>query len=85
MEQDSLRSGHHYALSLRLLVSRTSENFLLPIVCSGRLMDGAVGLLGVLSAKQMRARRIIAMSRPRVSPEARTRICRYRHCESARG
>jgi threonine dehydrogenase-like Zn-dependent dehydrogenase len=33
--------------------------------------DGAVGLLAVLSAKQMGAARIIAMSRPRVAPEAR--------------
>jgi threonine dehydrogenase-like Zn-dependent dehydrogenase len=40
--------------------------------------DGAVGLLGVLSARQMGAKRIIAMSR-HVAPEARTRIWCHRH------
>ena len=38
--------------------------------------DGAVGLLGVLSAKQMGAERIIAMSGHRIPAEARTRIRR---------
>jgi threonine dehydrogenase-like Zn-dependent dehydrogenase len=40
--------------------------------------DGAVGLLGVLSAKQMGAERIIAMSRHEAA-EARARVRRDRH------
>jgi threonine dehydrogenase-like Zn-dependent dehydrogenase len=41
--------------------------------------DGAVGLLGVLSAKQMGAERIIAMSRHESRQKARPRIRRDRH------
>ena len=44
--------------------------------------DGAVGLLGVLSAKQMGAERIIVMSR--ISAEARARIRRDRYRDGAR-
>ena len=46
--------------------------------------DGAVGLLGVLSAKQMGAERIIAMSRSRVAAEARPRVRRDRYRDRAR-
>jgi threonine dehydrogenase-like Zn-dependent dehydrogenase len=45
--------------------------------------DGAVGLLGVLSAKQMGAGRIIAMT-SRVAAEARPRVRRDRHRDRAR-
>jgi len=44
--------------------------------------DGAVGLLGVLAAKQLGAERIIAMSRhepPCAAPETRARAWRHRH------
>ena len=41
--------------------------------------DGAVGLLGVLSAKQMGAERIIAMSRHESRQTARARVRRNRH------
>ena len=41
--------------------------------------DGAVGLLGVLSAKQMGAERIIAMSRHPARQTARARVRRHRH------
>ena len=46
--------------------------------------DGAVGLLGVLSAKQMGAERIIAMSRHDAAAEARARVRRDRHRDRAR-
>lgn len=46
--------------------------------------DGAVGLLGVLSAKQMGAKRIIAMRPLRVSPEARTRVRCDGYCDRQR-
>jgi threonine dehydrogenase-like Zn-dependent dehydrogenase len=46
--------------------------------------DGAVGLLGVLSAKQMGAERIIAMSRHEDAAEARPRVRRDRHRDRAR-
>ena len=46
--------------------------------------DGAVGLLGVLSAKQMGADRIIAMSRHAARQTARPRVRRDRHRHRAR-
>ena len=46
--------------------------------------DGAVGLLGVLSAKQMGAERIIAMSRHESRQTARARVRRDRHRHRAR-
>ena len=46
--------------------------------------DGAVGLLGVLSAKQMGAERIIAMSRHEAQAEAGARVRRDRHRDRAR-
>ena len=49
--------------------------------------DGAVGLLGVLSAKQMGAERIIAMSRHESRQTARPRVRRdgHRHRAWRRG
>ena len=41
--------------------------------------DGAVGLLGVLAAKQLGAERIIAMSRHAATPAARPRVRSHRH------
>ena len=46
--------------------------------------DGAVGLLGVLSAKQMGAERIIAMSRHESRQTAGARVRRDRHRHRAR-
>jgi len=42
--------------------------------------DGAVGLLGVLSAKQMGAERIIAMSRHEARQQLRPQVRGNRHC-----
>ena len=41
--------------------------------------DGAVGLLGVLAAKQLGAERIIAMSRHAAAAEAGPGVRRHRH------
>jgi threonine dehydrogenase-like Zn-dependent dehydrogenase len=46
--------------------------------------DGAVRLLGVLSARQSGAERIIAMSRQGFAAEARSRVWRNRHRDRAR-
>lgn len=46
--------------------------------------DGAVGLMGVLAAKQMGAERIIAMSRHKTRQRSRTGIRSDRYCFGAR-
>ena len=46
--------------------------------------DGAVGLLGILAAKQLGAERIIAVQPPRRPPGAGPRVRRHRHRRGAR-